>query len=75
MNLVEAQILSMYLDGAAYDSWKNMSEEDRKDAGKVKDVLRATFGLRRIDAWRNVLSTRNFLEIVLMLPRNRSENW
>ena len=57
----EAQILSMSLEGAAYDAWKNMHEEDRKNAAKIKTVLRATFGLRRLDAWREALSTKVFI--------------
>ena len=54
----EAQVLSMLLDGAAYDTWKNMPEPARKDAAKIKSVLRATFGLRLLDAWREALSTK-----------------
>ena len=47
----EAQLLSMYLDGPAYDTWKGLPEKDKSDASAIKEALRNVYGLRRQDAW------------------------
>ena len=54
----EARLLSMYLSGASYDTWKNLSCDEKDDPKGIKDALRNAFGLRRSEAWRSVLSTR-----------------
>ena len=48
----EAVLLSMHLTGLAYDTWKNLSGADKKDATAIKKALRSAFGMRRLDAWR-----------------------
>ena len=39
------------LEGAAYESWAALSDEDRKDYEKVAAQLRRSFGITRITAW------------------------
>ena len=55
----EAALLSVSLDGPAYDTWKGLDESDRRNAEAIKQALRRAFGLRRLDAWRALL-TRNW---------------
>ena len=54
----EAQYLSMFLSGLAYDTWKNLSAGEKKDATAIKSALRNAFGMRRLDAWRAAQSKR-----------------
>ena len=54
----EAQLLSMLLCDEAYDVWKNLSADDKKDASKIKTALRKAFGLSRVNAWRELQSKR-----------------
>lgn len=54
----EAQLLSLYLTGPAYDTWKGLAESEKKDARKIKDALRTVYGLRRQDAWHEALSRK-----------------
>ena len=46
----EAVILSMNLSGNAYDTWKGLPDEDKKDAKKIKQALRRVYGLRSTNA-------------------------
>ena len=50
----------MYLTGAAYDMWKGLFEEKKKDTEVIKRALRDVFWLRRIDAWHSALSRKVF---------------
>ena len=43
----QASYLAMHLTGKAFDVWKGMTKSDQKDVGKVKEVLRKTYGIRR----------------------------
>ena len=54
----EAQVLSMHLSGAAYDTWKNLRSDQKEDATEIKTALRNAYGLRRSDAWHSALSTK-----------------
>lgn len=58
----EASLLPMFLSGSAYDTWKNLSHDEKADAKHIKEALRKSFGISRQRAWRN---TRN-----LNLDRN-----
>ena len=57
----EAQVLSMYLSEAAYDVWKNLPEKEKGDAKMIKAALRRTFGIKRADAWKMLL-TKSIVE-------------
>ena len=46
-----ADVISLHLEGAAYDTWKGLSAEKRMDAEAIKAELRTVFGLQRMDAW------------------------
>lgn len=46
-----AVVLSFHLEGAAFDTWKGLSEDGRKDAAVIKAELRSVFGLGRMEAW------------------------
>lgn len=54
----EAQILSMYLKGPAYDTWKSLGSVQRKSAPAIKSALREVYGMKRVDAWQSVLSRK-----------------
>ena len=53
-----ASILALNLEGPAYDCWKNLSTEKKKDASAIKNELRAVFGLQRMEAWALAASQR-----------------
>ena len=53
-----ASYLAMHLSGPAFDVWKGMEESAKKDAVKVKKVLRDTYGIRRSAAWRTMMTYR-----------------
>ncbi len=53
-----ATIFSIYLSGSAYDTWRGLSDEDKKDKEKIKESLRRVYGLRATDAWQLVLRKR-----------------
>ena len=52
----EAEIISMYLRGPAYDTWKGLTTEAKKDAARIKQALRRVYGMKRRDAWHAALS-------------------
>ena len=49
----EAILLSMFLSGSAYDTWKNLSHDEKADAKHIKEALWKSFGISRQRAWRN----------------------
>jgi hypothetical protein len=51
-----ANILAINLEGPAYDCWKGLTSEQRKDASAIKAELRAVFGLQRTEAWVQAVS-------------------
>lgn len=53
-----ASYLAMHLSGPAFDVWKGMDEGAKKDAKKMKEVLRKTYGIRRSAAWRTMTTFR-----------------
>ena len=53
-----AVIFSMNLSGSAYDTWKGLSDVERKDVDEIKKALRRVYGLRATDAWQSVLLKR-----------------
>jgi hypothetical protein len=46
-----ADVLSLQLEGPAYDTWKGLSTLQKADAAAIKAELRSVFGLQRMDAW------------------------
>ena len=50
-----ADVLSLHLEGAAYDTWKGMEAAAKSDANKIKAELRSVFGLQIMEAWRKVM--------------------
>ena len=51
----------MLLSGLAYDTWKNLTVEKKKeikDADAIKTALRNAFRMSRLDAWRQVQSKK-----------------
>ena len=53
---LQADALAMNLEGAAYDAWKGLSTEKKKDVASIKAAFRSVFGLRRMAAWEFALS-------------------
>ena len=53
-----ASYLAMHLSGPAFDVWKGMEDSTKKDAAKIKEVLRNTYGIRRSTAWRSMMTYR-----------------
>jgi hypothetical protein len=60
-------VLSLHLEGAAYDTWKGLSAANKADTAAIKTELRSVFGLERIDAW----SMAN----LWMSHMKKSRNW
>ena len=54
----ETDLLAMYLEGPAYDTWKGLTPAEKSDAKAIKDSLRDVFGLRRREAWRLALERK-----------------
>jgi hypothetical protein len=46
-----ADVISLHLEQAAYQTWKGMPDEKKIDAAAIKAELRAVYGLQRITAW------------------------
>jgi hypothetical protein len=46
-----AKIMPLFLDGAAYNTWKQLGDADRKDLKKVESALRRVFGRSKATAW------------------------
>ena len=53
-----ASYLAMHLRGPAFDVWKGMKPGAKKDAAKIKETLRKTYGIRRSSAWRSMMTYR-----------------
>ena len=49
-----ADVLALHLERDGYDTWKGMTENDRKDADKIKHQLRLVFGIGKFEAWMKV---------------------
>ena len=41
----------MFLNGPAYDTWKNLTSEQKLNAEAIKNALRQSFGISRQRAW------------------------
>jgi len=59
VNVVEAgasiaTLLPLFLCGAAYTTWKQLSEEDKKDLDKINASLRRVFGKSKLAAWEEL---------------------
>lgn len=54
----EADVLSMYVDGSAYDTWHRLTDEAKSDPSIIKSELRKVYGMRRTEAWQSALSRR-----------------
>ena len=52
-----AAVLSLHLNGAAYDTWKGLSAEGKIDATQIKTALRSVFGMQKMDAWMKAVSS------------------
>lgn len=52
----QASQLALHLGGSAFDVWKGMTTDDKMDVSKIKEALRATYGLTRYAAWRKLTS-------------------
>ena len=50
----QASQLALHLGGSAFDVWKGMTTDDKKDVGRIKEALRTTYGLTRYAAWRKL---------------------
>ena len=46
-----ADVLSLNLEGDAYDTWKGLSAADKEDADAIKAELCSVFGLQKMAAW------------------------
>ena len=47
----QADVLSLHLEGDAYDTWKGLSTAAKEDADAIKAELRSVFGLQKMVAW------------------------
>ena len=54
-----ADVLSLHLEGPAYDSWKGLAADKKQDAAAIKAELRTVFGLQRMEAWSLASASRN----------------
>ena len=54
-----ADVLSLYLEGPAYNSWKRLAMDKKQDAAAIKAELRMVFGLQCMEAWSLVSASRN----------------
>ena len=50
----QASQLALHLGEPAFDVWKGMTADDKKDVSKIKEALRTTYGLTRYAAWRKL---------------------
>jgi len=46
------KLVPLFLDGAAYTTWKQLSETDRSDMKEVESALRRVFGRSKAAAWQ-----------------------
>ena len=44
-------VLSLHLEGPAYDSWKGLTVDKKQDAAAIRAKIRMVFGLLYMGAW------------------------
>ena len=52
----QASQLALHLRGSAFDVWKGMTTDDKKDVSKIKEALHMTYGLTRYAAWKKLMT-------------------
>ena len=52
-------VLSLHLEGLAYDLWKGLAADKKQDAAAIKAELRTVFGLQCMEAWSLALVSRS----------------
>ena len=53
-----ASCLAMHLGGSAFDVWKGMENGDKNNVARIKELLRATYSVRKSAAWRALTAYR-----------------
>ncbi len=52
------KLIPLFVDGAAYRTWKQIPDADKEDLTLVKDALRRVFGKSKISAWQQLKNIR-----------------
>lgn len=55
---IMAQVMPLFLEDDAYDTWKLLNETERSDLTEVKKALRRVFGKGKIEAWQELKALR-----------------
>ena len=53
-----AKLMPLFLEGAAYTTWKQLTVEERKDLQEIKGALRRVYGKTKSAAWQEVKGLR-----------------
>ena len=55
-----AESMPLFLDGAAYRTWKQLTKKQKEDFKEVTEALRQVYGLSKTAAWQKLKALRLF---------------